>query len=247
MNPGWRIETSPLGRVLVAPAVTEGAALFYTTSEFKGRLDEDTVDAIRDFISQRFAIDARLATCSQVHGVRVQRVNGERPWCEFNECDAIFTTERNVALGIKVADCLPVSLLDSSHGVAANVHSGWRGASADILGQTLAQLIDHTPFQPDSASAWLGPSIRSCCFEVGEEVIDRFAEQHGDIEPFVDRSRGPKPFLDLPEFAKTVLMLAGIPRNRIYDSGICTRCGVGFHSYRRERDSGRNLAIVARS
>jgi YfiH family protein len=247
MNPGWAIEPSPLGRILIAPELPEGIALFYTGSDFDGALTPESVQRIRHTLRDRFSVDARFASCGQVHGVRVERVSASQNWSEFSGCDALFTTGKNVALGIKVADCLPVTLVDPTHSVMANAHSGWRGTAAGITSTTLRRLLEESSFETASARAWLGPSIRSCCMQVGEEVIEAFRANFDHIESHVDRSRGPRPFLNIVDATISVLKRAGFGEEQIFDSGICTRCGEGFHSYRRDQKlAGRNLAIVAR-
>ncbi|HEV8431763.1 MAG TPA: polyphenol oxidase family protein, partial [Thermoanaerobaculia bacterium] len=183
------------------------------------------------FIRERFGIDASLNTCVQVHGVGVGTASTEKLWQECDSCDVLWTDRRGVALGIKVADCLPVAVVDRGNNIATNIHSGWRGAAQNIVGKTLDRhrWVD--------AEAWLGPSIRVCCFEVGEEVAERFDPR------FVDRSY-PQPHVDLPAFTTDVLLKRGI--ERIHDSQLCTRCdGSIFHSYRRDGSGGRNLAILA--
>jgi copper oxidase (laccase) domain-containing protein len=127
-----------------------------------------------------------------------------------------------------------------------NVHSGWRGASRGIVPKVIAEVEDATPFRARRASAWLGPSIRACCFEVGPEVVDQFESAFEGIGPFVDRTRE-RPHLDLPGLTTELLRRAGVSPDAIFDSEVCTRCpGSIFHSYRRDRDgSGRNLAVVA--
>ena len=155
------------------------------------------------------------------------------------ECDALFTADRGVALGIKIADCLPVSLCDPVHRVIANIHCGWRGAAQRIAAETLDTLASETAFDPPSAYAYLGPSIRVCCFEVGEEVAVQFDQS------WIDRRRGAKPHADLVAMTAAVLRERGVAT--IIDTGLCTRCGEQplFHSYRRDKRSGRNLAIAA--
>jgi YfiH family protein len=154
-------------------------------------------------------------------------------------CDALYTPHRAIALGIKTADCLPVSLCDPAHRVIANIHSGWRGTAQDITAATLDTLARETAFEPRDAYAYLGPSIRVCCFEVGEEVAAQFDAR------WIDRGRGAKPHVDLVAMTEAVLRERGVAN--VIDTGLCTRCGAQplFHSYRRDKRSGRNLAIVA--
>jgi copper oxidase (laccase) domain-containing protein len=133
-----------------------------------------------------------------------------------------------------------VTLIDPVHSVIANIHSGWRGAAQGITARTLATLENETRFAPSAARAWLGPTIRVCCFEVGNEVAVQFDER------YVDRSHA-KPHLDIAAFTKDVLCEHGFADDSIVDTELCTRCdGSIFHSYRRDgKGGGRNLAIVA--
>lgn len=233
------IEDSPFGRIVVPDSLPEGNALFYTTVDFDGRLNDAIVRRITQFIAERFGIDSTLNTCRQVHGANVVRVERSATWRECDSCDALFSVEPNVALGIKVADCLPVTLMGGD--VLANIHSGWRGTVQRITALTLDTIERETSFDPKSAFAYLGPSIRECCFEVGEEVAVQFDAK------YVDRSRT-KPHVDTVRLTADLLRRRGFPAASIFDSGLCTRCdGSIFHSYRREgKGGGRNLAIAAR-
>ena len=234
-----RIEQSPFGRIVVPDDLPTGRALFYTTVDFDGRLNDSVARHITEFIAARFGIESALNTCTQVHGARVIRAERGSVWRESDSCDALFTEEPNVALAIKVADCLPVTLMGG--GVLANIHSGWRGTVQGITAVTLDTIERETAFDPKSSFAYLGPSIRGCCFEVGEEVAVRFDAK------YVDRSR-PKPHVDTVRLTADLLRERGFPAANIFDSRLCTRCdGSIFHSYRREgKGGGRNLAIAAR-
>ena len=128
------IEDSPFGRIVVA----SNGPVFYTTRDFDGRLNENVARELTQFIGERFGIDAALTTCVQVHGTTVRvapapaahagKIAGatqkRHAWRECDSCDALWSAERGVALGIKVADCLPVAMLDEGNHIAANVHSG---------------------------------------------------------------------------------------------------------------------------
>ena len=246
------IEDSPFGRIVIPSTLPDGQALFYTTIDFDGRLDADVVERMTAFIAKRFEIESSLNTCTQVHGATVRRADsqsaraqppraGQRvgpTWRECDSCDALWTIEPHTALGIKVADCLPVTLMGGN--VLANVHSGWRGTVQRITAVTLDTIEREASFEPRTSFAYLGPSIRVCCFEVGEEVAAQFDER------FVDRSQA-KPHVDTVELTVDLLRARGFSAANIFDSGLCTRCeGSIFHSYRREgKGGGRNLAIAA--
>lgn len=240
-------ESSPLGTVYLAPT-PDNFVLFYTGSEFDGRLANGVSDVVRQFLHDRFQLDASLTTCHQVHGTAVKTFRGDATgWCEESACDALWSNARGSAIGIKIADCLPVTLIDPGASAFANIHAGWRGASSDIIGAALSEVEQHSMFAPSRAHAYLGPSIRSCCFEVGEEVVDAFTARYGDsVQAAVDRTRGERPYLDLVAIATDVLVRRGFSLGSVIDSGICTRCDERFHSYRRNgANAGRNLAIAA--
>lgn len=227
----WMTETSPIGRIVVPHDLPSGFGLFCTTRDYPGFI---VAEELTRLVETRFSLSTSLTTCVQIHSAHVERASAGESWRECDSCDALWSSERGVSLAIKVADCLPVSLVDPENGVIANIHSGWRGAVQQI---TVAAL-DAAELDPVSTHAFLGPSIRSCCFEVGEEVASQFDER------FVDRSRA-KPHVDLVAYTSDILRSRGI--TRISDSELCTRCDDSiFHSYRRDgAGKGRNLVVLS--
>ena len=210
--PGFSIEPSPIGRIVVAPEVPAGHRLFYTTRDYEGAIGEK----LQAFVGMP------IAHCHQVHGRTLCA-----PTDALAECDALWS-DLPAALAIKTADCLPVSFIAEEK--IANIHCGWRGAAQRIVDVAL-----DTVGVP--AAAWLGPSIRVCCFEVGEEVAEQFDEA------FIDRTHA-KPHVDVAGLVAARLRERGVAR--VHDSALCTRCdGSIFHSYRRDgKGGGRNLAIL---
>lgn len=244
------LNTDELGRLILAPEVPDGYGLFYTTLDYGGRLAGKDLESLQQFVAARWGSGVVLATCTQVHGTAIARASAplER-WSELGECDALWSDREDVAIGIKIADCLPVTIVDARHGVLANLHSGWRGAAAGIVPRAFEALRSESSFSAEGARAWLGPSIRQCCFEVGDEVVDAFESRYGSVDEFVDRNRGRKPHFDLAGLTRRVLLAEGVPDGGIFDSGLCTRCdGSMFHSYRRDgAKAGRVLAIAVRA
>lgn len=236
----WTIEQSTLGRIAVPPSLPPGIALFATTRDYFGRITPELSNELTGVARDRFGVEATLTTCTQVHGKTVVRANPSKTWRECDSCDALWSDEKHTALGIKVADCLPVTMVDSTHAVIANAHSGWRGAVQRITAETIGAVARSTSFDAASAFAYLGPSIRVCCFEVGEEVAAQFDRK------YVDRAHA-KPHVDLIAFTTDILREHRFAGERISDSRLCTRCdGSIFHSFRRDgKGGGRNLVVVA--
>ena len=146
------VQQSPFGRIVVAPHVPEGFAVFYTTRDFDGRLNDAVARELMAFIHEQFGIDASLTTCVQVHGAAASAATPLKRWRECDSCDALWSAERGVALGIKVADCLPVAMVDPVHNVTANVHSGWRGAAQARWTESTARWPRTSP------PAWSSPA-----------------------------------------------------------------------------------------
>jgi len=243
----WIIEQSEIGRIVVPPSLPEGFALFYTTIDFEGRLNDDVAAQLMRVVRDRFGVNAALTSCTQVHGRNVVNAIAAERWRECDSCDALWSASKGAALAIKIADCLPVSIADSKHRVIANIHSGWRGAAQRIVAETLDVIERETEFDAGVAQAWLGPTIRACCFEVGEEVVEQLRASYPDAETFVDRSRA-KPHVDVAGLTAALLVQRGFAPENVHDSGLCTRCDDSiFHSYRRDpKRGGRNLALIAR-
>jgi YfiH family protein len=176
-----------------------------------------------------------LATAGQVHGARIVRVDapGHAP-----DCDALLTTRPGLALAVTTADCM--SILLATRGAVAVAHSGWRGTAAGMPAVALAAVCAAAGVGPEAVRVHLGPCIRACCYEVGEEVAGSFPEAA------VRRGAG-RPHLDLPRAAQLQLEAAGLPAAGFFDSGACTACDAGlYYSYRRDGAvTGRHWGVAA--
>jgi YfiH family protein len=176
-----------------------------------------------------------LAAAKQIHSAVVLPA---RPgFC--GEGDALTTEERGLALSVITADCVPV-LVAGPQGIAA-IHAGWRGIVAGVIPAALAKLRG----RPAEWTAWVGPAIGACCYEVGEDVASRVVAVSGP-EVAVAGPAG-KPHLDLPGAARLQLVRAGVGEVTVLPR--CTRCDEAkLWSYRREgRRAGRDIAFIWRS
>jgi YfiH family protein len=177
-----------------------------------------------------------VAWAKQVHSATVLAVH--EPGFQ-GEGDALVTGEDGLALCVITADCVPV-LLSGPGGLAA-VHAGWRGIAGRIISATLSGLSG-----PLSGwTAWVGPAIGACCYEVGTEV----AEQVAAASDAAAVQAGPagKPHLDLHEAVRRQLAAAGVGETVCVPG--CTRCDEErLWSYRREgKGAGRNHAFIWRT
>jgi YfiH family protein len=177
----------------------------------------------------------RVCYGRQVHGARVRRA-GEPPGADRPpaEEDGQATARDDLATLVFVADCLPIVL--AAPGAVAAVHGGWRPLAAGIVGEGVAAVRALSGGGPVQAA--LGPGIRGCCYEVGEEVHQRFAA--------FDARVGPRN-LDLAKVAAAQLRAAGVAE--VHDVGLCSMCRPGlFFSHRRDRGvTGRQAGVAWRA
>ncbi|MDQ2777265.1 MAG: peptidoglycan editing factor PgeF [Acidobacteriota bacterium] len=206
-------------------------------------------DAFQQFVWQEHGFGTREAnpkvdiTLRQVHSNRVVYANGLHDREE--EGDALITDHTGQSIGIRTADCVPILLLDSKNRAIAAVHAGWRGTASEIVKTVVVAMNERFRSEPADIYAAMGPSIRPCCYEVGEDVAAKFSALFPEwgIE-----NEGMKVRLDLVEANRRHLKSAGVEDDRIFDSGLCTTCDGGqFFSYRREPENpGRMLASITR-
>jgi len=149
----------------------DGVTVAFTTNE-TGRLQPaagftaDVIDAegrvAEEFIARVCATVGfaygRLATCRQVHGIRVARpVVAERR--VYDDCDGLATNLADTPLAIFTADCVPVVLWAARVGALALVHAGWRGTLAKITAAAVAALHNWWGAVAEEVAIFLGPAI----------------------------------------------------------------------------------------
>ena len=205
-----------------------------------GRLTPDDPEAVqrnRDLVQSR--IGGRLAMIRQVHGARVlvhedrDGVSGPAPQRELEEADGHVTALRGIAPIVLTADCLPIAL--AGRGGVAMLHAGWRGLADGVIAEGVRALRELTG--DEAFSAAIGPGAGGCCYEVGEEVHQRFGA-YGDG---VHRGRN----LDLKAIAGEQLQRAGA--SVVHNAELCTICSPPglFYSHRRDRGvTGRQAGIA---
>jgi YfiH family protein len=151
--------------------------------------------------------------------------------------DAIVSRTPGALIGVRTADCVPILLVDPEKRAVAAVHAGWRGTVRNISARAVDRLRGNYQTNPTDLLAVIGPAIGECCYEVGTEVAEQFA----DLLP--DR-RQPR-HIDLAEANRRQLAAAGLRNEAIEVGGLCTKCGAEFHSWRRDAEaSGRMVAAI---
>ena len=180
-------------------------------------------------------------TLRQIHSDVVRNARGLED--REAEGDALVTDEIGRAIGVRTADCVPILLLDRSKRAVGAVHAGWRGTAAGIVPQAIRTLQAEFGSELDDIFAAIGPCIRQCCYEVGPEVAERFADT------FTTQSSQPGKWqLDIAAANLAQVIETGISPHCIFDFGACTVCRAeDFFSFRREPDDpGRMISSIQR-
>lgn len=185
------------------------------------------------------------ASMKQVHGRDVASITGTDP--PRRECDAVVTDSPRLGLVVHSADCVPLLIWAEGANAVAAVHAGWRGTLANVTTAAVEKLASEKNASPDELHVVIGPAIRACCFEVGDEVVEAFVEAGRARERISRPGPGARRHVDLIDDNRRQLVAAGARPGRIYDSGRCTACeNELFYSYRREGEGvGRLMGVIA--
>lgn len=189
--------------------------------------DPERVRANRDLV--RTWAGAPVVFAHQVHGadVAVVRSATDRP----GECDALVTTSTEVALGILVADCVPLLLADPVAGVVAAVHVGRAGLLAGVVPAALAALVE-SGADLARTSAVLGPSVCGECYEV-PAVLQR--DVAAAVPGVATTTSWGTPGLDIAAGVRS--QLSGRV-GRVAATGGCTMTDERLFSHRRDGRTG---------
>jgi YfiH family protein len=193
----------------------------------------------------------QLRLLRQVHGKTVAMAERGRSeeWTR-PEADAVTSDDASVALVVRVADCAPILLADRRRGAVAAVHAGWRSTMQRITSAAIDAMRDRYRTNPADLIAAIGPSLGSCCGEMGEEVVESFRRAgHSEdaIARWFVRSYGERPHFDLWRANREQLEEAGVRPDAIHIAGLCTRTyPETFHSYRAvgAAAAGRMAAVI---
>ncbi len=209
-----------------------------------------------------------MVQMKQVHSGVIHRVEG--PHATQLTGDGLITDVPGLLIGIKTADCIPVLVVDTKHRAVGAFHAGWRGTVARIVEKGIGELRRHYGTDPRDVQAAIGPSVRRCCYTVGEELVHAFESQFSywkdlfheeyDFESLHNRypmlflnQRAPghgepatKIQLDLVEANRQQLLDARVPADNIYAVDACTACETQrFFSHRAEfGKTGRMMAAI---
>ncbi len=140
-----------------------GIEMSHDKAEALARLD----DIHRQIRGERGLADVPFVTAQQVHGKEIgvvdSKVSGNK--C-FENCDGLITNQRGVCLGIYVADCCAIFLVDPVRRVIGLVHSGKKGTELGVAASAIATMTSRFGSRPSDLVVQLSPCIRPPHYEI---------------------------------------------------------------------------------
>lgn len=192
--------------------------------------DGEVVERNRSALSAR--IGRPIVWMNQMHGDAIAIVDE----IAGHTADAQITAAADLALGVLVADCIPL-LLWSEQCVAV-AHVGRRGVGHDLASKTVTAMRQH--FAASEIRAMIGPSVCGNCYEVSAEIHDEIASQWPIAS---SRTRSSTLALDLQAAVTVQLEGSGVQVQR---DGRCTMEDWSLYSHRRDAVAGRFAGVIWR-
>lgn len=238
---------APWGAVLHCGPLAAAAPHFFTAAELTLRDDADEWNAVASRIG---VSPENLLLITQTHGAGIADASkgSIRPWPR-PEADILISDDPASAIGVRVADCVPILLAEETGRAVGAVHAGWRGIARRAPVAGVGALRARYGVRPERLIAALGPAIGACCYEVGPDVRQAFIEagHHARmLERWFQPKAGGKFLLDTGLAVRDQLEGTGMPASRIHSADLCTQCHPGtFHSYRTAgKGAGRMVGAI---
>jgi copper oxidase (laccase) domain-containing protein len=158
-----------------------------------------------------------LALAEQVHGAEVAWIGDGWGGEPASGADGLATSGPGRVLGIHVADCCAVYVVDPVRRAVALLHSGRKGSEQGIVRVGIRRLVERAGSRPEDLVVQLSPCIRPPRYEV-----------------------------DFAAWIRRDALASGVPATQIHDDGTCTASDLRrFYSYRAELGrTGRMFAVL---
>ena len=227
----------------------------FATMNFSYSRKDDPADVLENFTRMADALGVerdRMVVSYQTHTTNVRRVTREDEGKgvirerDYRNVDGLITDVPGITLVTFYADCVPLYLVDPVHHAIGLSHSGWRGTVRRMGQVTMDAMKEAFGTRPEDVTACIGPSICRDCFEVGEEVAEAFADafdpKYRDALYRANAKPG-KYQLDLWKANEIIFQEAGVPKEQIHTTNICTMCNSDYlFSHRKVGEERGNLA-----
>lgn len=228
----------------------------YTVTKEMGDMSFTSVDKeYRQKLAEYLGTDLNhMVAPNQVHSANFKEVylsDGGKGMTSqasaIQNTDATYTKDKDLFLLSFHADCTPILLYCPKTNIIAAIHSGWLGTTKQIVSIVTSHLINNEHCDPNTMLAYIGPCICKNCLEVMDNVIDLVKQMDFDTTPFYRQTDKTHYLLDNQGLNKQMLLNLGLQEENITISPYCTVENDDlFYSYRKHKDTGRNITIIKR-
>lgn len=189
--------------------------------------DPAAVEENRKRIAQAIGVKPEhMVYTQQTHTTNVAVVTAADRGKILPETDGMITKDPEVCLVTFYADCVPLYFVDPVKKVIGLSHSGWRGTVNKMANVTISKMQQEFGCNPKDILAAVGPSICQDCYEVSEDVIEKFRENYKEEywpDLFYQKENG-KYQLNLWKANEYNFLDAGIKKEHIAVTNVCTCC-----------------------
>lgn len=204
---------------------------FFTTREIEIK---ENIDLICNYLNIQ---KENLIKPKQVHSDNIELV--EKNKIEYPNCDGLILNQKNMAIYLNFADCVPVILYDEKNNIASVVHAGWRGTAQKIAQKAVIKMQKLFNSNSKDIIALVGPCISFEQFETYDEALVQLKNSIQNKEGLFKNN-----FADLKGINKRQLEEIGVKK-----IDICPFCTVlnndKFFSYRKENKTiKRHSALI---
>ena len=200
--------------------------------DFSDKINQHGLKVIFSNAEESNILKKAIVSMSQTHSTNIEIVKNKK--LVYNNVDGIFACNKNYALQVKTADCLPIFFIHKHNNIFGVIHAGWKGLKNGIISKSTQLLKSHIN-DLNEITAFIGPSISQKNYEVKNEFIDYFGNE------FIDKVED-KFFCNLKGVASSKLQKLGV--KNVIDCNQCTYENENYHSYRRDKTSKRMTGLI---
>ena len=172
----------------------------------------------------------KIVCAKQTHTTNIRRVTkvdagkGVTKEPDYEEIDGLITNEPGLILCTSFADCVPLYFVDPKKQAIGLAHSGWRGTVNRMGARMIEEMKRQFGSNPGDLLVAVGPSICVDCYEVGEDVAGEFQKAFPDTVVLQKGKQEGKYQLDLWKANEQLLLDAGIRKEHLEITDLCTCC-----------------------
>ena len=236
------------GKKILKSSVLSNLNHFFTTRE--------TVIKTKEVEFEKLAEDNKKDICrflkiteknfihpSQTHTSHIEIAQVGKNF--YPDTDGLILTNKEQAIYLNFADCTPVIIYDPIKQIGAVSHAGWRGTAGNIASKTVEKMKEEFGSNPQDLKCAIGPAISFCCYNVGEEVLEKVKMTVKNFDRLSEIREG-NIYIDLKGINKQQLIEVGVKPENIDVCPYCTVCNNDlFFSYRNENaTTNRHSAVI---